>query len=92
MRAKRLVRTLSLTRLLISYLTQTRKELIMGAVKKAYMDFCEKQDKNPDEDLTGSDLDDAMQDFEHRAWRKEFDDWLDGLAKTYSRDWEDSND
>jgi hypothetical protein len=53
----------------------------MGAVKKAYQDYCDKNDINPDDSEAQ-----AMQDFEHIAWRKEFEDWLDGLAKKYSRD------
>ena len=53
----------------------------MGAVKKAYQDFCDKNDVNPDKEESQ-----AMQDFEHQAWRKEFEDWLDGLAKKYIKD------
>lgn len=53
----------------------------MGAVKKAYQDFCDKNDINSDKEESQ-----AMQDFEHQAWRKEFEHWLDGIAKKYSRD------
>ena len=53
----------------------------MGAVKKEYQDFCDKNDINPNEDDSQE-----MQDFEHKAWRKEFEDWLDDLAKKYVRD------
>jgi hypothetical protein len=42
----------------------------MGQVKKAYLDWCEKHDKNPNEDEAQ-----AMQDLEELQWRMEFDDW-----------------
>jgi hypothetical protein len=58
----------------------------MGAVKKAYQNWCEQNDKNPDDDLTDSDFEQVTKDLQHEAWRKEFEDWLDGLAKRYSRD------
>jgi hypothetical protein len=65
----------------------------MGAVKKAYQDWCEKQDINPDDDLTEAHLQQASDDLAHIAWRKEFEHWLDGLAKKYSRDYmEDEGD
>jgi len=76
-----------LTRFLFSHPVNTRKEINMGAVKKAYQDYCDKNDINPDDSEAQ-----AMQDFEHIAWRKEFEDWLDDLAKKYSRDEGDNDD
>ena len=76
----------SLTTIYFSNPVNTRKEINMGAVKKAYQDWCERNDKNPDDDLTNSDLEQAMQDLQHESWRKEFEDWLDGIAQKYSRD------
>ena len=43
----------------------------MGQVKKAYLDWCEKHDKNPNENESQ-----AMQDLEELQWRTEFEDWL----------------
>ena len=43
----------------------------MGQVKKAYLDWCEKHDKNHNEDEAQ-----AMQDLEELQWRMEFEDWL----------------
>ena len=62
------------------------KENYMGQVKKQYQNWCERNDKNPDDNLTGADLEEAMQDLEHQVWRKEFDDWLSSVAKRYTRD------
>ena len=42
----------------------------MGQVKKAYLDWCEKHDKNPNENDAQ-----AMQDLKELQWRMEFDDW-----------------
>lgn len=42
----------------------------MGAVKKAYMDWCEKNDKNLEPDDEG---------FEGYDWTKDFENWLDSL-------------
>ena len=53
----------------------------MGVVKKAYQDWCEKNDIEPDSAEAQ-----ALDDLQHEAWRKEFEDWLDGIAKKYSRD------
>ena len=57
----------------------------MGAVKKAYQDWCEKQDIEPDSNEAQS-IQQASDDLAHITWRKEFEDWLDGIAKKYSRD------
>ena len=43
----------------------------MGQIKKAYMDWCEKHDKNPNEDEMQ-----AMCDLEELQWHMEFDAWL----------------
>jgi hypothetical protein len=43
----------------------------MGQVKKAYLDWCEKHDKNPNENDSQ-----AMQDLEELQWRIEFEHWL----------------
>ena len=43
----------------------------MGQVKKAFMDWCEKHDKNPNDDEMQ-----AMCDLEELQWHMEFDDWL----------------
>jgi hypothetical protein len=43
----------------------------MGQVKKAFMDWCEKHDKNPSDDEMQ-----AMSDLEAWQWRREFEHWL----------------
>jgi hypothetical protein len=43
----------------------------MGQTKKAYMDWCEKHDKNPSDDEMQ-----AMSDLEAWQWRREFEHWL----------------
>ena len=43
----------------------------MGQVKKAYLDWCEKHDKNPNENDAQ-----AMQDLEELQWQIEFEHWL----------------
>ena len=43
----------------------------MGQVKKAFMDWCEKHDKNPNEDEMQ-----AMCDLEELQWHMDFEDWL----------------
>ena len=43
----------------------------MGQTKKAYMDWCEKHDKNPSDDEMQ-----AMSDLEAYQWRMEFEHWL----------------
>ena len=50
----------------------------MGAVKKAYQDWCERNDINND----GS----FEEDFDVMQYRREFEEWLDSMAKKYSRD------
>lgn len=46
----------------------------MGQVKKAFMDWCEKHDKNHTEDEC--DEMQAMSDLEDYQWRMEFEHWL----------------
>ena len=41
----------------------------MGQMKKAYLDWCEQNDTNPDDELMGN-----------VAWTEEFERWLDTLA------------
>jgi hypothetical protein len=54
----------------------------MGQTKKAYMDWCEKHDKNPNEDEMQ-----AMQDLDEAQWQKEYDEWLDDVvAESFARD------
>ena len=43
----------------------------MGQIKKAYLDWCEKHDKNHNEDEAQ-----AMQDLEELQWQIEFEHWL----------------
>jgi hypothetical protein len=43
------------------------KEIYMSQVKKQYRDWCEKQDKQPE-------------DFGDADWAKEFEQWLDDFA------------
>ena len=50
----------------------------MGQVKKAYLDWCEKHDKNPNENESQ-----AMQDLEELQWQTEFEDWLHGAEDSY---------
>jgi hypothetical protein len=45
----------------------------MSQVKKQYQDWCEKQDKQPE-------------DFGDAHWTKEFEQWLDDFAKECFRD------
>ena len=42
----------------------------MGKFKKAYVDWCDKNDKNPDDDLTGKDLDQAMNEMNKKFWEE----------------------
>ena len=50
----------------------------MGQVKKAYLDWCEKHDKNHNEDEAQ-----AMQDLEELQWQIEFEHWLHGAEDSY---------
>ena len=45
----------------------------MGAIKKAYLDWCEQHDVNPE---------DGMENGGAPRWSEEFEKWLDILAKT----------